>query len=240
MSTTINFPLAPGLPAPPSLTARPPHTPLTGRIVNLVPLQPDHAADLFEHFGGPDNFDRWTYLPPVGYPDYPSLEADVKTWSQSPDRQYYTILASVPGGSNDELLRPAGIIAYLNIEPGSRRLELGAVVLGKKLARTRAATEVSYLMLRRAFEEGYTRVEWKANNLNRASVNAALRLGFVAEGVFRKHYIVKGRYRDTAWFSMTDDEWPGVRRGLEAWLDDGNFDGDGRQKRTLQQCREDQ
>lgn len=183
-STTINLTPAPGPPAPPGLSTPPPHTPITGQFVNLIPLQLDHAAGLFEHFGGPDNFDRWTYLQPIGFPEYASFEAEVTKWIQSPDRQYYTAFASVPGSNSDEW-RPAGIAALISIEPAWRRLEIGPVILGKKLARTRAATEVSYLMLRRAFEEGYTRVEWRANNLNRASVNAALRLGFVAEGVFR-------------------------------------------------------
>lgn len=54
----------------------------------------------------------------------------------------------------------------------------------------------------------------------------------------RKHVVWKGKRRDTTWFSMTDEEWPAVKRGLEKWLDESNFDSEGKQKRTLKECRE--
>lgn len=82
-------------------------------------------------------------------------------------------------------------------------------------------------------------MEWKANDLNKPSLRAARRFGFVYEGTFRNHLIVKGRNRDTAWFSVTDDEWPGVKGGLEGWLEVENFDGEGMQRRTLEEVRED-
>jgi RimJ/RimL family protein N-acetyltransferase len=77
-------------------------------------------------------------------------------------------------------------MAILNIVPEHRRLEIGWVILGAALQRTRPATEAFYLLLRRAFDElGYQRVEWKANALNAASLAAAERLGFTSEGTFR-------------------------------------------------------
>ena len=91
-----------------------------------------------------------------------------------------------------------------------------------------------YLMARYVFEElQYRRYEWKCNALNAASRSAALRLGFAFEGVFRQHMIVKGRTRDTAWYSMIDGEWPARKIEFDRWLSPDNFDAGGRQKKAL-------
>jgi RimJ/RimL family protein N-acetyltransferase len=88
-----------------------------------------------------------------------------------------------------------------------------------------------YLMARHAFEDlGYRRYEWKCNALNEPSRRAALRLGFSFEGIFRQHQIVKGRNRDTAWFSMLDSEWPERKRAFEHWLAPETFTAAGEQK----------
>jgi RimJ/RimL family protein N-acetyltransferase len=101
-----------------------------------------------------------------------------------------------------------------------------------------ASTEAMALMMSRAFDElGYRRYEWKCDSLNAPSRAAALRLGFTFEGLFRNAVVVKGRSRDTAWFSITDAEWPRVRAGFEAWLDPANFDAEGRQRRGLAELR---
>jgi hypothetical protein len=90
-------------------------------------------------------------------------------------------------------------------------------------------------MARRVLEElGYRRYEWKCDALNAPSRRAAERLGFTFEGIFRQHMIVKGRNRDTAWFSMLDSEWPARKAAFERWLDPENFDTAGRQKRALE------
>ena len=89
-------------------------------------------------------------------------------------------------------------------------------------------------MIRHAFDDlRYRRVEWKCNALNEASRRAALRLGFTFEGIFYQHLIVKGRNRDTAWFSILDREWPDIRTNFEAWLSPDNFDSQGRQQQPL-------
>ena len=89
-------------------------------------------------------------------------------------------------------------------------------------------------MMRHAFDElGVRRLEWKCDSLNAPSRAAAKRFGFTFEGIFRQHFIVKGRNRDTAWFSIIDTEWPGVRKAFQAWLKDENFDTEGRQKKKL-------
>jgi RimJ/RimL family protein N-acetyltransferase len=127
----------------------------------------------------------------------------------------------------------------MNIVPSHRTIEIGHVLFSPVLQRTTAATESIYLLMKHCFEDlNYRRVEWKANDLNEPSKRAALRLGFVFEGVFRKHMVVKGRNRDTAWFSVTDDEWEGgVKGGLEKWLENANFDESGLQLRKLEEVR---
>ena len=103
-----------------------------------------------------------------------------------------------------------------------------------RLQRTRAATEAMYLLMRRVFEElGYRRYEWKCDALNEPSRKAAARLGFSFEGVFRQALVTRGRNRDTAWYACIDREWPALRAAFEAWLAPGNFDADGRQRRSL-------
>jgi RimJ/RimL family protein N-acetyltransferase len=130
--------------------------------------------------------------------------------------------------------RAAGRASYLRIDPKHRSIEVDGLLYSPALQRTREATEAMYLMARHAFDDlGYRRYEWKCNALNEPSRRAALRLGFTFEGIFRQHQIVKGRNRDTAWFSMLDKEWPQRKRAFERWLDPSNFSDDGVQKQRL-------
>ena len=134
-------------------------------------------------------------------------------------------LDSLPG-SEDPLFfavvrdgSPVGMTSYLNIDPAMRRLELGHIWFGPRAQRTEANTESAFLILDQAFDQGYRRAEWKCDAYNARSRVAAERLGFTFEGVFRRHMIVKGRNRDTAWFSIVDAEWPAVRERLASWLE---------------------
>jgi hypothetical protein len=89
-------------------------------------------------------------------------------------------------------------------------------------------------LARHAFDDlGYRRLEWKCNALNAASRGAAERFGFRFEGVFRRHMVVKGRNRDTAWYSIVDDEWPAIRAAFDTWLAPENFGSDGEQRTSL-------
>jgi RimJ/RimL family protein N-acetyltransferase len=127
-----------------------------------------------------------------------------------------------------------GIATLMEIRPAMRVIEVGHIVYTPALQRTPLATEAQYLLALYAFETlGYRRYEWKCNALNVASRRAAARFGFTFEGVFRQHMIVKGRSRDTAWFSMLDSEWPQRKAAFERWLAPENFDKDGRQKQSL-------
>ena len=124
----------------------------------------------------------------------------------------------------------------MRIDPANGVIEVGNILLAPSLQRTTAATEAMYLMAKHVFEDlGYRRYEWKCNAKNEPSMRAALRLGFTYEGIFRQHMVVKGENRDTAWYSMLDSEWPARKMAFEAWLDPANFDGEGRQQKSLGQ-----
>jgi len=113
---------------------------------------------------------------------------------------------------------------------------VGHINFSPALSRTRAATEAMFLMMSRAFDElGYRRYEWKCDALNAPSRSAALRLGFTYEGTFRQATTYKGRNRDTAWFAITDGDWPRLKAGFQAWLDPANFDANGQQRARLHQ-----
>ena len=122
----------------------------------------------------------------------------------------------------------------MRIDPAMGSIEVGGINHGRRLQRSRAATEVQALLMRHVFDDlGYRRYEWKCNALNAASRAAAERLGFSFEGVFRQAAVVKGRNRDTAWYSVIDVEWPALQEAFRRWLDPSNFDGQGQQRTRL-------
>ncbi|HEU0165125.1 MAG TPA: GNAT family protein, partial [Thermomicrobiales bacterium] len=111
---------------------------------------------------------------------------------------------------------------------------------GPRIQRSTLASEAIFLMQREALGAlGYRRLEWKCNNANARSKRAAERFGFTFEGIFRQHSVVKGKNRDTAWFSLLDSEWPANERAFEAWLSPENFDAAGNQRRSLAEIRAD-
>jgi RimJ/RimL family protein N-acetyltransferase len=131
--------------------------------------------------------------------------------------------------------RAGGRQALMRITPEHGVIEIGSILWGPRIARTQIATEALYLFARHAFDDlGYRRFEWKCDALNEPSRRAALRFGFTFEGVFRQHMVVKGKNRDTAWYAMTDADWPRIGAGTKEWLGPGNFDRSGRQRRPLQ------
>jgi RimJ/RimL family protein N-acetyltransferase len=226
---TAEQPLGPKLAWTP--VDRPAGKPLRGSHVLVRPVDAARdAAALYEVSHLPHGDPAiWTYLPDGPYDD-PAHLGRMLAWAEtSEDPLYFTLVRL----SDD---RPLGNASYLRITPEFGVIEIGHIWFGVPLQRTTAATEAIYLLVRHAFDElGYRRLEWKCNALNAASRRAAERFGFRFEGVFRKHQVVKGRNRDTAWFSITDDEWPTIRNAFEAWLSPDNFDRDGFQKKSLAQ-----
>jgi RimJ/RimL family protein N-acetyltransferase len=199
-----------------------------GAYVTVLPLDPvRHGDALWQSSGGAEHQELWRYLQSGPFAKRDAFDAYLHAKAASEDPMYFALVDCGTG-------RAAGHAAYMRIEPGQRVIEVGAILFTPALQKTRAATEAMYLMARHAFEElGYRRYEWKCNVLNDASQSAARRLGFSFEGVFRQHMIVKGRSRDTAWFSMLDREWPERKREFERWLAPENFDETGRQKTRL-------
>lgn len=188
---------------------------LVGNTVTLTPVDADRdavALHAISH-GSVEKESVWTYLGYGPFENAEAMHAHLKKLERSEDPMFFTVIENSSGV-------PAGVVSFLSIERTHRRLELGHIWYGVAHQRTRTNTEVIYLMLREAFGGlRCRRVEWKCDALNERSRKAALRLGFRYEGVFHQHVIVKGRNRDTAWFSIVDSEWPLVRRALEQWLD---------------------
>jgi len=201
----------------------PPHTPMAGRFCRLEPLAPAHAPSLWDAFGLDDGR-NWTYLATEPFTDRGAFDAYVAQSAASVDPQFHAIV--VDGTA-------AGIAAYLRITPAAGTIEVGHIHFSPRLQHTPAATEAMYLMMRRAFELGYRRYEWKCDALNAPSRRAAQRLGFSYEGIFRQALVTKGRNRDTAWYACIDREWPALRDAFETWLRPDNFDAAGRQRQSL-------
>ena len=194
-----------------SPAARPERQPLTAVRFALQPLDPDgDAGDLYRvgHEGsGADML--WTYMPYGPFEDRASMHAWLGACATSDDPLFFTVVERESG-------RRVGMCSFMNVVPEMQRIEIGHIWYAPPLHGSGISIEVAWMLLSEAFERlGYRRVEWKCNALNERSRRAALKLGFVFEGVFRQHMIVKGRNRDSAWFSMLDVEWPAARAALE-------------------------
>jgi RimJ/RimL family protein N-acetyltransferase len=207
---------------------RPPLTPMTGRFCRVEPLDPDrHAAELHTANSADREGRMWTYLPWGPYASFDDYLAGVRVGLQRPNFITYAVIDAASGNA-------VGVASYLNINPAAGSIEVGGIAYSPALQKKPAGTEAMFLMMRRTFDElGYRRYEWKCNALNAASRGAAERYGFRFEGIFRQADVVKGRNRDTAWFSITDREWPAIEAAFERWLDPANFDAEGRQRVRL-------
>lgn len=205
---------------------RPSRVTLTGRYATLVPLTAaEHGGALWSIMQDPAHDDLWLYLADGPYRDRDLFLTNIARKQASEDPHFFAILVN---GS------AVGYASLMRIDPANRAIEVGNILYTPLLQRTPAATEAMYLLARYIFEDlGYRRYEWKCNDCNEPSKRAAVRYGFTYEGLFRQHMIVKGRSRDTAWFSMLDSEWPDRKADFERWLDPANFDAAGRQIRPL-------
>ncbi len=216
----------PHLPRP-----RPERLTLEGRYARLEPLDPDrHGADLYAATFAPGHEERFLYIPTVPR-DPEGYAAWLAATAAADDPLMFAVVDRASG-------RCGGRQALMRIVPEHGVIELGHVLWGPGIARTRVATEAFALAAGYAMDTlGYRRFEWKCHADNAASRRAALRFGFTYEGTFRQHMVMHGRNRDTAWFALLDHEWPAVRAALEAWLAPENFDEEGRQRRSLHAVR---
>ena len=214
--------IVPGWTPPP----HPPREPMVGRYCRVEPLDPDrHAADLFAANRLDAEGRMWTYL---RYGPFDSLE-QYQTWMRayclSSDPLFFAIIDA-------KTQRAVGVASFLRMDPADGFVEVGHLAFSPRLQRTTAATESMFLMLKRAFELGYRRYEWRCDSLNAPS-RAAQRLGFTCDGVFRQAGFSKGRTRDTVWLAVIDRDWPALRLAFDRWLDPANFDRQGEQRTRL-------
>ena len=218
----IGFPL-PGWQPP----ARPSRETMVGHYSRVEPLDPArHADDLYRANARDATNRAWTYM---AYGPFDSLDA-YRDWMKASclggDPLFHAIIDASIG-------KAAGVASYLRIDPKNGVIEVGHINYSPLLQRKPAATEAMYLMMKRVFQLGYRRYEWKCDALNAPSRAAAQRLGFSYEGIFRQATMYKGRNRDTAWYAMIDSEWPELDTAFTRWLAPDNFDEQGRQRLRL-------
>jgi RimJ/RimL family protein N-acetyltransferase len=206
---------------------------LNGVLVRLEVLDPDrHAESLFTSSHGEGADLLWNHLPYGPFAGQAEFTAWLAQRAASTDPLFFAVV-------DWESMRALGMASFLRIDAANGVIEIGHIWFAPELQRTRQATEAIYLLAKNAFDDlGYRRLEWKCDSLNLPSRRAAERFGFTYEGIFRQHMIVKGRNRDTAWFSMTDGEWPLRKGAFEAWLSPENFDSVGMQRQSLAEVRD--
>lgn len=215
-----------------SARPRPPRTALAGRYCRIEPVDPRrHGAQLYAAYTEAGDDRDWTYLFDERPEGQQGFDSYLTRLASTEDPLHFTIIES-------RSTMAVGTAALMRIDPTHGSIEVGCITFSPRLQRTAAATESMYLLMQLSFDAlGYRRYEWKCDSLNAPSRAAAQRYGFTFEGIFRNAVIYKGRSRDTAWYSITDQEWPRLRSAFEAWLDPANFDQRGRQKRRLQELR---
>lgn len=202
-----------------------------GRFCRLEPLDaPAHATQLYEAQALDTEGRNWTYLPHLPPTSLEEYLDRLATQQLSADPLFFSVL--------DNSDQAVGTASYLRIQAEAGSIEVGYINFTPKMQRGPLSTEAMFLMMSHAFDDlGYRRYEWKCDSLNAPSRAAALRLGFRFEGIFRQDRVVKGRNRDTAWYSILDKEWPALKGAFQSWLSPDNFDSTGRQRRSLADCR---
>lgn len=234
----IKKPAAPSPDLPPLVhdwtgARRPDHRTLEGAFSLVEALRRAHLRQIYDAFAADSNGAIWCYLPYGPFETFSAFANWVEGKCFDQDPLFYAIIDKASG-------RACGMASYLRVNPEAGSIEVGNINFAPELQRSIAATEAMYLMMHNAFEVlGYRRYEWKCNDANARSKAAALRLGFTAEGVHRQAAVIKGRNRDTAWFSVLDSEWPTCAAAFRDWLSPNNFDDQGNQKQRLAALRQD-
>ena len=201
---------------------------LVGKYSILEPINVKrHAEDLYKNYSKDKKNLIWTYLPYGPFKNINLFKKWLRSFCLNKDPFFYAIYAK-------RYKQYCGMASYLRITPEHGSIEVGHINYSPILQNTAEGTETMYLMMKNAFETlGNRRYEWKCNNLNTESKNAAKRLGFKFEGVFRQMFVFKGRNRDSAWFSIIDKEWKKLKNGYLRYLKSSNFDKNYKQLKKL-------
>ena len=211
----------------------PPRSAMSGILCRVEILVPEkHAEELYAAYVKQRHDQDWTYLPYGPFEHFDDYQSWLTKTCTGDDPLFHTIIET-------ETNKAVGVASFLRIQPGIGVIEVGHIHFSPLLQKTPVATEAMFLMMSRVFDElGYRRYEWKCDALNAPSRKAAERIGFGFEGVFRQATLYKNRNRDTAWFGIIDKDWPILKKSFQTWLKPDNFDTQGRQKKSLQQIRE--
>ncbi|MGB1310569.1 MAG: GNAT family N-acetyltransferase [Leucothrix sp.] len=207
----------------------PARVPLVGTDVTLEPMDAEkHADELYEASHSTETALKiWDYMTYGPWADVHSYSTFLRGQSASADPIFYAIRCNKTD-------KACGQASFLDNNAQNGVTEIGHIWFGPELQRTRGATEALFLMLCHTMDDlSYRRMQWRCNALNKKSRGAARRLGFRFEGIFYNNLIFKGMNRDTAWYSILDDEWPEVREKIQTWLNDDNFNDDGTPKSSL-------
>lgn len=208
-----------------TLPLKPEAIALSGKFVKLIPIDlPRDIAILFEGSNGEPivtpgktmaayDCDRliWRYMSAGPFPTSCKLAAFLFAQISAENGCCFCVFDQASG-------RQIGVVNYMNNFPAHLKVELGNIWYSPVAQGTGANLEATYLLLEHAFALGYRRVEWKCDALNQRSRLAALKIGFLFEGIQANHLIVKDRNRDTAWFRMLDTDWPQARLDLQDLL----------------------
>lgn len=189
----------------------PPNAPMVGRYCGLMSLGESHVQNLFNAFAQEPDDSSWTYQPYGPFESPAALRSWIDGIRRGRDTQLYSVIDT---RSN----LPSGMAAFMSFKASHGSIEIGHIHYGPALMRTSAGSEAMILMMRRVFSLGYRRLEWRCHALNERSRRAAQRMGFTFEGIFRNSSVQKGHSRDTAWYSVIDEEWPVIDRIFATWL----------------------
>lgn len=208
---------------------------LAGAFCRLEPLDVDrHAGDLYAAYRAAADGRDWTYMFAGPFENADAYRSYAETAARSTDPKHYAVIDTGLG-------RAVGTLSLMRVDPGNGAIEVGNVAFSPLMQQRPVSTEAQFLLMQYVFDElHYRRYEWKCDSLNAPSRKAADRLGFSFEGIFRQAVIYKGRSRDTAWFSIIDQEWPSLKAAFLAWLAADNFGSEGKQVRTLAEIRKGQ
>ncbi|MGC6389161.1 GNAT family N-acetyltransferase [Ewingella sp. S1.OA.A_B6] len=201
--------------------------PLKGKYCVLEPIDIKHSRDLFDAWHSIDDERDWTYFHIKRPITIRQSDHYIASLATSVDPLFYAVINHSTG-------KAVGSVALQRIDPENGTIEIGWINWTPLMKRTLCSTEAIFLLLSYIFDTlQYRRCAWKCDSLHESAISSAERLGFQYEGTFRQMQVSKGRNRDVRWYSITDSEWPLIRRAMHLWMSPANLDEQGKQIQKL-------